>query len=245
MIQVVASENCIHCHESNCCTNLSLNGDGSSILGLQLENMDEYVPPEDTYKSLTCSAQETPSNPPCKPQLNQRNPTNRPTFTLLPKGLPADTSVSVRPCRCNQNDPNGCEWHIFHPGRQILAVHHKKTSGELVQSQYSPPNSPSNNPLTEGQLNSFGFGYHADATFTLKQKFSKKKDSDPWAQVHDERIQCLGCNTDVEQGDWFKHRGTCRGIEMRVADVIADAWEKEAKEGALASRASGIFSLFV
>ncbi len=77
MIQVVASENCIHCHESNCCTNLSLNGDGSSILGLQLENMDEYVPPEDTYKSLTCSAQETPSNPPCKPQLNQRNPTNR------------------------------------------------------------------------------------------------------------------------------------------------------------------------
>ncbi len=72
------------------------------------------------------------------------------TVSLLPKGLPADTPVSVRPCCCNQNNPNGCEWHIFHPGRQILAVHHEKTSDEPVQSQYSPPNSPSNNPLTEG-----------------------------------------------------------------------------------------------
>ncbi|KAK0435868.1 hypothetical protein EV421DRAFT_1739928 [Armillaria borealis] len=167
------------------------------------------------------------------------------TVALPPKGLPADTPISVRPCRCNQNYPNGCEWHIFHPGRQILAVHHNKTSDEPVQPQYSPPNSPSNTPLTEGQLNSFGFGYHADATFTLKQNFSKQRDVDPWAQVHNERIQCLGCNADVDPGNWIEHRGTCRGIEMRVADVIADAWEKEAKEGAFSSRASRIFSLFV
>ncbi|KAK0430678.1 hypothetical protein EV421DRAFT_1743811 [Armillaria borealis] len=170
---------------------------------------------------------------------------------LPPKGLPADTPVSVCPCHCNQNYPNGCEWHIFHPGRQILAVHHERTCDESVQPQYYFPNSPSETtvqaPLTEGQLNSFGFGYHADATFTLKQNFSesKQKDFGPWAQVHDERIQCLGCNSDVDPGNWIEHRGTCRGIEMRVADVIADTWEKEAKEGAFASRASGIFSLFV
>ncbi|KAK0219517.1 hypothetical protein EDD85DRAFT_864910 [Armillaria nabsnona] len=162
------------------------------------------------------------------------------TVSLLPKGLPENTPVSIRPCRCNQNYPNGCEWHIFHPGRQILAVHRKKTCNEPVQPQYSPP---PNSPLTEGQLNSFGFGYHADATFTLKQNFSKQKDFDPWAQVHGERIQCLGCNADVNLGNWIEHRGTCRDIEMRVADVIAYAWEKEAKEGAFASRASGIFSL--
>ncbi|PBK80717.1 hypothetical protein ARMGADRAFT_1091989 [Armillaria gallica] len=149
------------------------------------------------------------------------------TVSLLPKGLPADTPISVRPCRCNQNYPNGCEWHIFHPGRQILAAHRKKTCDEPVQPQYS---SPPNSPLTEGQLNSFGFGYHADATFTLKQNFSKQRDVDPWAQVHDERIQCLGCNVDVDPGNWIDHRGTCRGIEMRVADAIAEAWEKEAKE---------------
>ncbi|SJL18046.1 uncharacterized protein ARMOST_21617 [Armillaria ostoyae] len=171
------------------------------------------------------------------------------TVALLPKRLPVDTPMSVRPCRCNQNYPNGCEWHIFHPGRQILAVHHKNTSDEPMQRQNSPSNSPSNTtlpvPLTEGQLNSFGFGYHADATFTLKQNFLKQKDFGPWAQVHDERIQCLGCNVDVDPGNWIEHRETCRGIEMRVADVIADAWEKEAKEGAFASRASGIFSLLV
>ncbi|KAK0191767.1 hypothetical protein F5146DRAFT_1001538 [Armillaria mellea] len=161
----------------------------------------------------------------------------------MPKGLPADTPITIRPCRCNQNFPNGCEWHIFHPGHQILAVHHKNTSDEQVKSHYS--NSPSNtSALTEGQLNSFGFGYHADATFTLKQTFSKQKDSDPWAQVHEERIQCLGCNADVDQGNWNQHRGACHGISMRVADVIASAWEKEAKEGAFASRAPGIFSLF-
>ncbi len=165
------------------------------------------------------------------------------TVSLLPKGLPADTPVSVRPCCCNQNNPNGCEWHIFHPGRQILAVHHEKTSDEPVQSQYSPPNSPSNNPLTEGQLNSFGFGYHADATFTLKQNFSKQKDFGPWAQVHDERIQCLGCNADIDPGNWIEHRGTCRGIEMRVADVIADAWEKEAQGGGVCFSRPPAFSL--
>ncbi|KAK0209664.1 hypothetical protein IW262DRAFT_1468630 [Armillaria fumosa] len=164
------------------------------------------------------------------------------TVSLLPKGLPTDTPISVRPCRCKQNYPNGCHWQIFHPGRQILAVHHKNTSDEPAQPQYSPP---PNSPLTVGQLNSFGFGYHADATFTLKQNFSKHKDSDPWAKVHDERIQCLGCNDDVDPRNWVEHRGTCRGIEMRVVDVIADAWEKEAKEGAFACRASGIFSLFV
>ncbi|KAK0476034.1 hypothetical protein IW261DRAFT_1491640 [Armillaria novae-zelandiae] len=163
------------------------------------------------------------------------------TVSLLPKGLPADTPISVRPCRCNQNHPNGCQWQIFHPGHQVLAVHYKNTSHEPVQPQYSPP---SNSALTEGQLNSFGFGYHPDATFTLKQNFPKQKDSDPWAHVHDERIQCLGCNKDVDPGNWTEHRGTCRGIEMRVADVIADAWEKEAKGGPFASRASGVFSLF-
>ncbi|SJL17295.1 uncharacterized protein ARMOST_20843 [Armillaria ostoyae] len=166
---------------------------------------------------------------------------------LLPKGLPADTPISVRPCCCHQNYPNGCEWHIFHPGHQILAVHHKNTSDEPVQPLNS--NSPSNTtvptPLTEGQLDSFGFGYHVDAMFTLKQNFSKQRDSDPWVQAHDERIQCLGCNVNVELGNWIEHRGTCRSIEMRVANVIADAWEKEAKEGVFASRASGIFSLFV
>ncbi|PBK60379.1 hypothetical protein ARMSODRAFT_1068647 [Armillaria solidipes] len=139
----------------------------------------------------------------------------------------------------------GEHWHIFHPGCQILTVHHRKTSDEPMQLQYSPSNSPSNAPLTEGQLNSFGFGYHADTMFTLKQNFSKQRDVDLWAQVHDKRIQCLGCNIDIDLGNWIEHRGTCRGIKMRVADVIADAWEREAKEGAFASRASGIFSLFV
>ncbi|SJL18073.1 uncharacterized protein ARMOST_21645 [Armillaria ostoyae] len=167
------------------------------------------------------------------------------TVALLPKGLPVDTPMSIHPCHCNQNYPNGCEWYIFHPGCQILAVHHNKTFDEPVQPQYSPPNSPSNTPLTEGQLNSFRFGYHADATFTLKQNFSKQKDFGLWAQVHDERIQCLGCNVDFNPVFWIEHRGTCRSIEMRVTDVIPDAWEKAAKEGAFTSHASRIFSLFV
>lgn len=164
------------------------------------------------------------------------------TVSLLPKGLPANTPISVRSCHCNQNQPNGCHWQIFYPGRQILAVHHKNTSDEPVQPQYS---SLPNSPLTESQLGSFVFGYHADATFTLKQNFSEQKNSDPWAKVYDERIQCLGCNDDVDPKNWVEHRGTCCGIEMRVADITADAWEKASKEGAFASRTSGIFSLFV
>ncbi|KAG7439453.1 uncharacterized protein BT62DRAFT_1057901 [Guyanagaster necrorhizus] len=172
-----------------------------------------------------------------------------PSVSLLPRGLPADTPVSIRSCRCGLNYPNGCEWHIFHPGGKVLVIHHKKSSEEPAEAQRSPPNSPSNLTsvsLTEGQLNSFGFGYHKDATFTLTQNLSKQTDLDPWVQVlKDGRNQCLGCDVDIDPRYWTEHREVCRGIEMRVVDVIADAWEKEAKNGSFASRALGIFSLLV
>ncbi|KAK0205772.1 hypothetical protein DFS33DRAFT_1272384 [Desarmillaria ectypa] len=171
------------------------------------------------------------------------------SVSLLPKGLSANTPVSVRPCRCGLNYPSGCEWHVFHPGGKVLAVHHKNSPDEPGQAQCSPLlNSPSDTipvSLTEGQLNSFAFSYHKDATFTLKQNFLKQRDLDPWAQVQDESVQCLGCDVKMDPGYWIQHRGTCRSIETRVVDVIADAWEKEAKDGAFTSRACGIFSLLV
>ncbi|KAK0434864.1 uncharacterized protein EV420DRAFT_1652165 [Desarmillaria tabescens] len=187
---------------------------------------------------------------PSKPnQVKSTQPFESPSVSLIPKGLHGETPISVRPCRCGLNYPNGCEWHVFHPEGQVLAIHHKNSPDEFAKVQDSPPaNTPSNTTpisLTEAQLNSFGFGYHKDATFTLKQNFSKKRDLGPWARVQGESIRCLGCDVDVVPGDWIEHRGTCRGIETKVVDVIADAWEKEAKDGAFASRAPGIFSLLV